>query len=143
MGRSRSSAGGADHFLRLRLDKKQRGDLLFFAVPFALYAVNECIKYRVSMPIAGYLLRCHFNDYLGGVSFAAYVNLVLSASRFRHKRLRRPLHFILLGIACSLCWEVAAPLFLPYSTGDLWDGAAYLAGMLTYYFFSERKDFPK
>ena len=42
-----------------------------FCAPFAFYAVNEQIKYRVSAPLLGYLLRCHFNDYLGGIAFAA------------------------------------------------------------------------
>lgn len=115
----------------MRLNRAQRWDLLFFCGPFVLYAVNEQIKYRVTTPVLGYLLRCHFNDYLGGIAFAAYLNLVLSFSRFPHRRLTRPLQFIVAGLLCGIVWEGITPLFLSSSTGDWWDMLAYVLGMLT------------
>ena len=120
------------HFRALRLSRTQRVDLAFFAAPFVFYAINQQIKYQVETPLLGYFLRCHCNDYLGGVAFAAYLNLVISLSRWPERRLCKPLQFILAGLLCGLAWEGIAPLVLPDSTGDWLDVATYVLGMLTY-----------
>ncbi len=117
----------------MRLNKKQKKDLLFFIVPLLLFQVNELIKADVQIPVLGYLLRCHFNDYLGGISFAAYLNLVLSLSNWTTFRLTKIWHFLIAGLLCGICWEVITPLFMQSSTGDVWDVAAYILGMLTYW----------
>ena len=131
--------GCPDHLRHLRLNRTQRRDLILFCAPFAFYAVNEQIKYRVSAPLLGYLLRCHFNDYLGGIAFAAYLNLVISFSKWPHRRLRSPLQFIAAGLLCSVAWELITPLFLPSSTGDWLDVIAYVLGMLTYWLLAGRR----
>lgn len=81
----------------------------------------------------GYLLRCHFNDYVGGIAFSAYVNLALWFGSGWNRRLCRAYQFILLSLMCSAVWEGIAPLFLKNSTADWLDAAAYLLGALTYY----------
>ena len=115
------------------LTRQRRGDLALILVPLALYAVNQRVKTQVPWPAAGYLLRCHFNDYLGGAAFAAYLNLILSLSRWPEKRLRRAWQFLAAGVLCGLFWECAARRFLPDSIGDPWDVLAYVLGMLTYW----------
>ncbi|MEI3363970.1 MAG: hypothetical protein V8R75_16395 [Oscillospiraceae bacterium] len=40
--------------------------------------MNQQVKTRVTVRVLGDLLRCHANDYLGGIAFAAYLNLILS-----------------------------------------------------------------
>lgn len=92
------------------------------------------------MPLLGYLLRCHFNDYLGGIAFAAYLNLVISFSRWPHLRLHTPLQFAAAGLLCGLVWEGITPLFLSSSTGDWLDVAAYVLGMLTYWLLWARRE---
>lgn len=124
------------HFCILRLSFLQRVDLAFFGAPFLLYALNQQIKYQVETPVLGYLLRCHFNDYLGGIAFAAYLNLVISFSKWPERRLKKPLHFVAAGILCGLFWEWITPMFLPNSTGDWLDVVAYVLGMLTYFILS-------
>ena len=101
--------------------------------------MNQQIKYQVETPVLGYLLRCHFNDYLGGIAFAAYLNLVISLSRWPHRRLRHPLQFVAAGLLCALVWEGITPLFLPSSTGDWLDAVAYVLGMLTYWLLCARR----
>lgn len=132
MGRGGRRSGGPGHFLLLRLTGEQRRDLICFCVPFVLYAVNQAVKYRVGVPVLGDVLRYHWNDYLGGIAFAAYLNLVFSFSRWPRLRLRTPLHFLIAGTLCGLFWECLTPLFLPSSTGDWRDVVAYVLGMLTY-----------
>ena len=121
----------------MRLNKKQKKDLLFFIVPLILFQVNELIKADVQIPVLGYLLRCHFNDYLGGISFAAYLNFILSLSNWTSFQLTKIQHFLIAGLLCGICWELITPLFIQSSTGDFWDVIAYILGMLTYWFFSE------
>ena len=117
----------------MRLTKKQKKDLLFFIVPLFLFQVNELIKSDVQVPVLGYLLRCHFNDYLGGISFAAYLNFVLSLSNWTSFQLTKSKHFLIAGLLCGICWEIITPIFIQSSTGDIWDFVAYILGMLTYW----------
>lgn len=121
----------------MRLNKKQKKDLMFFIVPLILFQVNELIKADVQIPVLGYVLRCHFNDYLGGISFAAYLNFILSLSNWTSFQLTKIQHFLIAGLLCGICWELITPLFIQSSTGDFWDVIAYILGMLTYWFFSE------
>lgn len=121
------------------LTRERRGNLICIGVSLALYAVNQQIKYRVEAPVLGYLLRCHFNDCLGGLAFGAYLNLILSLSRWPEKRLSHPAGFVVVGVLCSLFWEGVAPLFLPNSTGDPLDGVAYILGMLLYWWLWGRR----
>ena len=98
MGCGRRRAGSADHFCSL-LNRERRGDLLLVLGPLALYALNQQVKTRVTVRVLGDLLRCHANDYLGGIAFAAYLNLILSLSRWPEKRLRRPGELVVLGLS--------------------------------------------
>ena len=138
MGCGRRRAGSADHFCSL-LNRERRGDLLLVLGPLALYALNQQVKTRVTVRVLGYLLRCHANDYLGGIAFAAYLNLILSLSRWPEKRLRRPGELVVLGLLCGLCWECIAPLFLPDSVGDPLDVVAYVLGTLSYWLLWGRR----
>ena len=138
LGRGGRRAGGADYFLPL-LRRGRRENLLLILGPLVLYAVNQQIKMRVPWPAAGYLLRCYANDYLGGIAFGAYLNLILSLSRWPERQLRRPWQFLIAGVLCGLFWECAAPLVLPHSVGDPWDVAAYVLGMLTYWLLWARR----
>ena len=121
------------YLLRMRLTKKQKKNLLFFIVPLFLFQLNELIKGDVQVPVLGYLLRCHFNDYLGGISFAAYLNFVLSLSNWTSFQLTKIKHFLIAGLLCGICWEIITPFFIQSSTGDIWDFVAYILGMLTYW----------
>lgn len=138
MGRGGRCAGGADHLFCV-LSRERRGNLLLILLPLTLYAVNQRVKMRIDWPVVGYLLRCHVNDYLGGIAFAAYLNLILSLSRWPERQLRRLWQFLAAGVLCGLFWEWIAPRFLPNSVGDPWDVAAYVLGMLTYWLLWARR----
>ena len=98
--------------------------------------MNDQIKYEVDIPALGYFLRCYFNDYLGGISFAAYVNFILSFSIWTEFRCTKFHHFLIEGLLLSAVWEGIVPFFLAESTRDIYDVAAYLAGIFTYYFIT-------
>lgn len=118
-----------------RLTKTQKKDLYFFIWPICVYLLNEAVKSKISIPILGYFLRCHFNDLLGGISFAAYVNFILSFSNWTTFRFVKLVHLIIQGVCCGIVWEWITPLFINTSTGDFWDVVAYVVGMIIYWFF--------
>ena len=85
----------------------------------------------VAPPIS-YLLVCHGNDFIGGIAFMAYTNLLISFIKpeVRFKRLSAVIIFIFL---CGIFWECAAPLFVEGSTGDMMDILAYDLGAILYW----------
>ena len=96
----------------------------FVVVPHLLSIGTESIP--------AYLFQCHFNDFLGGMAFLAYANLLISLVRpeARFKKLTSMLVFIFL---CGLFWEYVAPLFISGSVSDPLDLIAYIAGAFTYW----------
>ena len=87
----------------------------------------------VAMLLVLTLTMCanHFNDYLGGIVFISYVNLLMVRGE-RKTFTTFPWMLCWSGV-CSLCWEGIAPTILSYSTADWRDCIAYLLGMLTYW----------
>ena len=76
-------------------------------------------------------MRYHLNDLCGGVLFPLYVDMISAA--VKKSRLITSLPRALsLSATCGICWEVIAPLFLPYSTGDALDAVAYTLGIIAY-----------
>ena len=105
---------------------------LQFVVPAMLvYILNRLIKDSITLPIIGYLCRCHLNDFIGGGVFLAYVNILLIISK------RKPSHTLrfalIISLLASICWEYIAPLCLWYSTSDFWDVVSYMLGALFYF----------
>lgn len=103
---------------------------------FLLFEGNNLVLKPLSLSFAqsdvvGYLVQCHLNDCIGGVAFLAYVNLLLDLVKpdVRFRKLAPSLIFI---FCCGLFWEVAAPAFVPGSTGDVLDMVAYMVGAAAY-----------
>ena len=110
-----------------------RFDCGVLTLAISFYGLNRAAKnqlYIPSSPLTS-ILYYHFNDYLGAIVFAVYVNLLLRAVGWKPIQRLRPLLF--LALLCSVFWEGLAPLFLSYSTADWRDCIAYLFGFLTYW----------
>lgn len=71
---------------------------------------------------------CYFNDVLAGLSFSAYVNLLLF---FLNKRLKFKAGFIIIA-AAGFFWEYCIPLIRKTSVSDIYDLVAYLGGFAIY-----------
>lgn len=100
-----------------------------------IYLLNRRIRYNITVPFIGYLCRCHLNDFIGGIAFCIYFNFILFLShRAPITKLR---HLLLLMVPVSLAWEFIFPLFIPYSTSDIFDVFAYLLGTISYYAISK------
>ena len=97
-----------------------------------VYILNRSIKDNITLPIIGYLCRCHLNDFIGGGVFLGYVNILLIISGRKQNHTLR--FTLLISLLASICWEYIAPLFLWYSTSDFWDIVSYVTGALLYFF---------
>lgn len=108
----------------------KRLDVLAVVAAVATYTCNSYFWSFDSVLPYGFA-HYHLNDLCGGVLFPAYVNLVVNTVRGEAviTTYRRA---ILLGVGCSLVWEVLAPIFLSNSTADPLDAIAYVTGTLAY-----------
>ena len=122
----------------LRLRTYGRADALVLAVSLLLgHAAGSGIEPGAATAIA-LLLKNHFNDFLGGVAFLAYVNLLFALVK-PDRMIRRAAPALALILCCALFWEYAAPLFVPGSIGDPLDLLAYLLGGALYCLIRCRK----
>lgn len=106
--------------------------IIIFSVA-CLYCLNRFwLKNAVAMPVIGYLLKCHFNDYLAGIAILAYINLMLSFSKYRHKVIATFPQGIIVSLSCALLWEYILPMIFPRGTSDFYDVISYVLGSITY-----------
>ena len=107
-------------------------DIKIIAVAFIIYIVNRLCKGYINIPVIGYFCKCHLNDYLGGVIFPSYVNILLIRTH------RNPItNYLFIGImmlCCGIIWEYIFPYLFDYSTSDILDVISYVLGGITYCF---------
>ena len=115
----------------MKQDCKQ--NIVFLICSACLYCLNRfLLKKIVQTPVVGYLLKCHFNDFLAGIAFLAYVNLLLSLSKYRCKVITTFPKGISISLACGVLWEFIFPLLFPHGTSDYLDIIAYILGGIVY-----------
>ena len=121
---------------RLNLNNSRKVELLIIIATLLFYSLNKFTPLFSFLPFD--IAVNHFNDFLAGLLFPAYTNLVISYSKARKLLKVDTLpRIICLLLACSVIWEFVAPLFLPFSTGDLLDVACYLLGGIVYWLTSK------
>ncbi len=110
----------------------------FGIIALILYVFNRFFVKNLDLPIIGYLLKNHFNDFLGGFIFCCYVNAILYLS---HKKMINDFGpLIIFMFLVSICWEFVFPLFLNYSTSDWFDVLAYMLGTILYYILLKKSN---
>ena len=96
----------------------------------SIYCANRFLySFDGLLPTA--FTRNHFNDLCGGMLFPAYANALFEALKVPIRIDDYP-KAIVLGLACSVAWEVIAPLVLERSTADPVDACMYLGGGVLY-----------
>lgn len=103
-----------------------------------VYVLNRFWLKHLGIPFFCYFLKNYLNDYIGGVVFCIYVNLILFFSGRNPIYRLHMLFMIMLGV--SLLWEFVFPTFLSYSTSDKYDVLAYMLGTTTYYFLMKKQN---
>lgn len=106
---------------------------IILSIAFA-YFINSQIKPLLSDSFFAYLLKCYFNDFMAGILICAYVNFILSISRYKFQIISLPV-LLALSLVCGFVWEVVAPRYIQDSVSDVWDIVSYLLGSLAYWLF--------
>lgn len=110
-------------------------DAFILAACCVLFYSNNLVLKQAVPPDAtllSLLVHNHLNDFLGGIAFLGYTNLLLDLVRPSARICRLPfcLAYIFL---CGLFWEYLAPFFVPGSIADPLDLAAYVFGSAVYW----------
>lgn len=108
-------------------------DFWLFIFPIMVFFINNRIKYNIEIPILDVIMQNHFNDFLGGISIMAYINLILSLKKDKPLRIEKFWILTLSIILIGIFWEVISPLYLSNSTGDPLDIFAYFLGGCAYF----------
>lgn len=111
-------------FLRKSLDYT----ILIFGI--IIYFLNKRFCGYIPWQHIAYICKNHLNDFVCGLIFPAYINIILYLDERR--TLKSP--FIIMGVmlCCGLFWEYAAPLLIPYSVSDPFDVMCYIGGGYVY-----------
>ena len=113
--------------------RKTKSNIFILLLIAAVYSVNRFwLKEAVSHPIIGYILRCHFNDYLAGIAILAYINVLLSISKYHEKLIATFFKGFFISFLCGLIWEYFLPMIFPHGTSDFVDVISYVLGGITY-----------
>ncbi len=116
---------------QIRKPKKQNVIILLCCA--CLYCLNRFwLKKAIQLPVVGYVLRCHFNDFLAGIAILAYINLIFSISKFSNFRIITFPNGICITFSCALLWEFILPWFFPHGVSDWLDILAYVFGGMLY-----------
>lgn len=105
-------------------------NLVLFFVVFALYHLNNYILKSKTSGILNHILTCHFNDFMGGLLFVAYTNVILLT---RKNMLSKLPHILLFCLGAGLFWEFATPLFYKDTVSDWIDVGCYILGGFVYW----------
>jgi hypothetical protein len=112
-------------------------NIIVFLIFFFLYIINRIFKKYITIPIIGYICKNYLNDFIGGLIFCIYVNMILVIAK--KKPISNICLLILFMLFVSIIWEFVFPIFLSYSTSDIYDVVAYILGTFIYYLIF-RKD---
>ncbi len=129
MDNCRRCTDSSDSFFRYRIMKKE---IRIIAVAFAIYIFNRLCKGYINIPLIGYLCKCHLNDYIGGIIFPAYVNILLIQTNRKPVKSYSAIGTMML--CCGIVWEYIFPYLFAYSTSDILDVVSYILGGITYCF---------
>lgn len=118
--------------------KDDKQNLFLILLSAILFYINEAIKFKIKIPYWGYLLKNHYNDFLGGISFMALINFILFFSKYN--KIKKLKIILLIGLMCSIFWELVTPIFVIDSTGDFWDAISYGFGFTVYWIIKRLKN---
>ena len=120
-------------FFKTRLTRFAKQNLAILLCIACLYCLNRFwLKEAIIQPVIHYVLKSHFNDFLAGIAISAYLNLVLSLSKYRRKVILTLPRVIIFTLLCALLWEYILPLIFPHGVSDYYDVIAYVLGGIIY-----------
>lgn len=110
-------------------------DTYVFLSAMLFYSLNRfMLKEVVALPVLSNILKYHFNDYCGAIAFIAYVNILITCSKYKNRKVCSLKAILPITFGISICWEGFAPLISNKSTADWLDVIAYIIGGISYWF---------
>ena len=119
-------------------------NIYIILVSLIVYIINRIFKAHIDIPVIEYLCKCHLNDYIGGIVFPAYVNILLYSAKY--KPVKNYISVAMMMFLCGIVWEYIFPYLFSYSVSDIFDVLAYVLGGITYciiWSVIEKKDYKK
>ncbi|WP_426350247.1 hypothetical protein ACPWSR_03140 [Alloiococcus sp. CFN-8] len=115
----------------MEIARKKNINILF--ITLSIYAFNRFyLKSIIEIPVLSVILRNHFNDFLAGVAFLAYLNFILSYYKMGKYQVNNFIGAIITAFLCGVFWEFITPLYKVNSTSDWFDILAYILGSSSY-----------
>ena len=112
---------------------RRKKESVILSVVLGIYCLNRFYLKTIGVSgFVGYVLRCHFNDFLGGICILAYFSLVFSYSRYDKIDFTRPFNALVITFCCGVFWEFIFPHIFHHGTSDTLDLLAYSFGGLFY-----------
>ena len=138
MGHGWCNPCGAVYFLRDWIMFKKIGKSVkelpingyVVAVIAVLYCINRFYLKQHTAGIFHYILVCHFNDFLCGGLFVAYINIILYT---RKALLTKMWQSVVICFLAGLIWEFWAPYVRADSVTDWLDILSYVLGGIMYW----------
>ena len=109
---------------------ERKRNFYIIGITVILYVINQYIKTRIPVEFIRWFLSCYFNDFIGGITFAAYCNMIFG---FYNKRLDKLWQIQILIFISGLFWEYITPMYRENTVSDLWDIVAYMCGGFLYW----------
>jgi len=116
--------------VEVKKKKIKQTNVLLIAITLILYIINQFTKTDIINPFIKWFMCCYYNDIIGSITFASYVNLVCS---YREYCLSKLWQIELLLLGSGIFWEYVTPIFRKNTVTDIWDLFAYLFGGFLYW----------
>lgn len=114
-------------------------ELKIIIVCMIIYTINRLLKNYIAIPVMGYLCRCYLSDFICGIVFCSYFNLVLIKNGYR--TITKYYQLFIVIFFSGILWEYFFPIFISYSISDKYDLLAYILGGTVYYLIKKGSDF--
>lgn len=115
--------------------KDKHKNLIIVVITLSLYLINILfIRYDTDIKYLSTFFDCYFNDFIGSITFCAWVNYVYNRNKKKFNKLS---HIILLMLFCGFVWEVITPIFRKNTVFDIYDFFMYELAGICYYLLSK------
>ncbi len=111
----------------------RKRNIIILIITLCIYSFNRFyLKSVIDVPVLSLILKNHFNDFLAGTAFLAYLNFILSHYKRGEYQVYSFRGAVFVAFLCGVFWEFITPLYKGDSTSDLLDILAYILGSLSY-----------
>lgn len=113
----------------------KRNNLIIIGITLILYVINQLVKNYVPIEFIRWFMCCYFNDIIGGITFMAYVSIILNLYK---RKITKLWQIELLMFVSGIFWEYVTPIYRKNTVSDIWDIVAYMMGGFIYWYIQRK-----